>query len=467
MSSKSGRRNFLKKSVLAGASIAVPYFIPANVLARPGIRAGANDKVILGGIGVGNRFGGASPGAGSLAGSFASLTGVEFGAMADADLNRAKAKAAQAGSKVDAYQDYRKILERSDIDAVIVASPDHWHAQHSIEAAMAGKDIYCEKALTLTVEEGRAMVNAVRKHKRILQTGSQQRSWPGNPARGGKKNDFPFYRGMMLIRNGYLGKINKVVGVNFAGAWENALPAQPVPAGVDWDKWMGPVEPHPFNANIKESRSKPGWLSIKDFCGGEICGWGAHDLDQVQWALGMDESGPEEVWVEGTPYKPWIAKSDSSVGRFFGAKETIMHYTYPGGIHLELSENADPNGGALFIGDKGRIKFDRNGIIEISDESWLDIPFEKMKVQVPKITNHSQNFIDCIKSREKPIADVEIGHRSATVGHLGNIARWVSERTQEVGVKMKWDSKAEKFTNSEWGNHYLSRPRRAGYSLKS
>ena len=466
MTNNSSRRKFLKNSILAGAATVVaPTIIPSNVLAKPGKRIGANDKVILGAIGTGNRFGGTSPGAGSLGASFASLEGVEFAAMADADLNRAKAKAAQAGSNVDAYQDYRRILDRSDIDAVIVASPDHWHAKHSIDAAMAGKDIYCEKALTLTVEEGRAMVNATRKYNRILQCGSQQRSWPGNPQRGGKRNDYPFYRGVMLIRNGYLGKINKVIGVNYAGPWENALPGQPVPEGVDWDMWMGPVQPHPYNEQLKISRGNPGWLSIRDFCGGEICGWGAHGLDQIQWALGMDESGPEEVWVEGAPYKPWVAKSDSPTGRFFGAKETIMHFTYPGDIHVELSEDANPNGGALFIGDKGRIKFDRAGITEISDESWLDIPFEDMKIQIPKISNHSQNFIDCIKSREKPIADVEIGHRSATVGHLGNIARWVSEKTQEVGVKMKWDSQAERFTNNEWGNHFLSRPSRKGYEL--
>ncbi len=460
MKNKPNRRNFLKKSIAAGAlSMSLPYYIPSKVLASPGRRVGANDKVILGGIGTGSRF------RGGLARSFTNLDGVEFAAVADVDLKRAQdGQQLAGGPNIDAYQDYRYILDRQDIDAVVIASPDHWHAQHSIEAAMAGKDIYCEKALTLTVEEGRAMVDATRRFRRVLQTGSQQRSWPGRPNEG-PANDFPFYRAVMLIRNGYLGKINRVVGVNYAGAWENALPGQPVPEGVDWDMWLGPVQPHPYNENLKPGRANPGWLSIKDFCGGEICGWGAHGLDQIQWALDADESGPEEVWVEGIPYKPWVANSESGYGRFFGAKETIIHYTYPGNIHVELSEDANPNGGALFIGEKGKIKFDRAGITEISDPSWLEIPLEEMKIQIPKITNHSQDFIDSIKDRSKPIADVEIGHRSATVGHLGNIARWVSERTQEVGVKMKWDPKTEKFTNSQWGNFYLSRPRRKGYEL--
>lgn len=449
MNNQSNRRTFIKKGIAAGAAAMIaPLIIPSKVLASPGKRVGANDKVVLAAIGTGSRF------RGGLAKSFTDLTNVSFAAVADVDKKMIEAGIKLAGGDgVDGYQDYRYILDRPDIDGIVIASPDHWHAHHSIQAAMAGMDIYCEKALTLTVEEGRAMVNATRKYRRVLQCGSQQRSWDS------------FYRACMLIRNGYFGKITKVVGINYAGPWENGLAAQAVPADVDWDMWMGPVQAHPYNKNLHVSRSNPGWLSVRDFCGGEICGWGAHGLDQIQWALGMDESGPTEVWVEGSPYKPWIANSKSGYGRFAGAKETIIHFTYPGGTHVELSDNANPNGGALFIGEKGRIKFDRDGITEISDKSLLDIPLDTLNVQLIKSTNHAQNFIDAIKDRNKPIADVEIGHRSATIGHLGNIARWVSEKTQEVGVKMNWDTKTEKFTNNDWGNHFLSRPRRAGFEL--
>jgi predicted dehydrogenase len=344
------------------------------------------------------------------------------------------------------------MLERKDIDAVIVASPDHWHALHSMDAALAGKDVYVEKAMTLTVAEGRAMVNAIRKCERVLQVGSQQRSQAS------------FYRACMLIRNGYIGKVTKVIGVNYPGAWECNLPGQPVPETLDWDKWMGQVEPKPYNKNIQISRSNPGWLSIKDFCGGEICGWGAHGLDQVQWALGMDESGPTEVWVEGEPYKPWIADENSSYGRFFGAKETIIHMRYPGGIHLELSEDRNPNGGALFIGEKGQIRIDR-GNFQVSNPEWKTIPLDDLPVQLYKSADHYGNFVDCIKSREKCICDVEIGHRSATVCHLGNIARWVSQATQEVGEKLAWDPVEECFKNNDLANSMLTRPRRKGYEL--
>ena len=306
--------------------------------------------------------------------------------------------------------------------------------------------------MTLTVAEGRAMVNAVRRHKRVLQVGSQQRSQGS------------FYRACMLVRNGYIGKVTKVVGVNYPGAWECNLPGQPVPKTLDWEKWMGPVKPKPYNKNIQNSRSNPGWLSIKDFCGGEICGWGSHGLDQVQWALGMDESGPTEVWVEGQPYKPWIADENSPYGRFFGAKETIIHMAYPGDIHLELSEDRNPNGGALFIGEKGQIRIDR-GTFKVSNPEWKSIPLESMPVQLYKSNDHSGNFVDCIKTRKKCICDVEIGHRSATICHLGNIARWVSQETQTVGTRLHWDPVKETFKNSDLASSMLERPRRKGYEL--
>ena len=432
--------------LLAGtgaAGVAGFSIVPSGVL---GGEAAPGNKVIMAAIGTGGR------GPADI-GELVKLADVQFAAVCDVDLVRARQSAKGLGlGEENVYQDYRRVLERKDIDAVVIASPDHWHALHSIDAALAGKDVYVEKAMTLTVVEGRAMVKAIRANHRVLQVGSQQRSQSS------------FHRACTLIRNGYIGKVTKVLGVNYAGAWECQLPAQPVPETLDWDKWMGPVEPKPFNQNIHVSRSRPGWLSLKDFCGGEICGWGSHDLDQVQWALGMDESGPTEVWVEGQPYKPWVADESSKYGRFFGAKETIIHMMYPGGIHLELSENADPNGGALFIGEKGQIRIDR-GRFEVSDPSWKTLPLESMPVQLYTARNHYRNFVDCLKDRKPCVCDVEIGHRSATVCHLGNIARWVSQRTQAVGTKLAWDPVKEEFKNNALANSMLDRPRRKGYGL--
>ncbi len=437
------RRHAIKFLAKTGAAAAGFSIVPRHVL---GGEAAPNNKVIMAAIGTGSR------GPADI-GGLAGFPDVQFAAVCDVDLARARQSAKRLGvDEKSVYQDYRPMLERKDIDAVVIASPDHWHALHSIDAALAGKDVYVEKCMTLTVVEGRAMVKAIRKNNRVLQVGSQQRS------------ESRFHRACMLIRNGYLGKVTKVIGVDFAGAWECKLPAQPVPDSLNWNEWMGQVEPKPFNENIRISRSKPGWLSIKDFCGGEICGWGAHDLDQVQWALGMDESGPTEVWVEGQPYKPWVAVDDSRAGRFFGAKETIIHMLYPGGIHVELSEDANPNGGALFIGEKGQIRVDR-GRFEVSEPEWKTIPLESMPVQLYTARNHYRNFVDCIKERKKCVCDVEIGHRSATVCHLGNIARWVSQQTQTVGTKLIWDSVKEEFKNSALANSMLDRPRRKGYEL--
>lgn len=453
MSNKTSRRNFLKTGVTAGvASMVAPYIIPSHVLGKPGQQAGANDTIVLGAIGTGSRFGGTSPGVGGVGGGFARMDGVVFAAVADVQMSRANQAASNLGDNIEAFQDYRYVLDRQDIDAVIICSPDHWHAQHSIHAALAGKDVYCEKALTLTIEEGRAMVNAIRQQRRVLQTGSQQRSQDS------------FYRAIMLIRNGYIGDLQRVVGVNYAGPWENALPGQPVPDGIDWDSWMGPVHPHPYNQNIITSRSNPGWLSIRDFCGGEICGWGAHGLDQIQWGIGADDTGPTEVWVEGSPYEPWVADANSSYGRFFGAKDPVIHYRYANGVEVELSMDSDPNGGARFIGTDGEIFVDR-GNLDVPDPEMLEIPYEDMEVQLQRSTSHNQDFLNSIRNRTNPICDVEIGHRSATMCHLGNIARWVSQKTQSTDFVLNWDPVTERFTNNEWANYYISRPRRKGYEL--
>lgn len=438
------RRDFIKTGVSAGiAGIMFPAVLPSGIVAKKG-RTAPGDRIVIGAIGVGSR------GLSMLESQFSQYEDVRIAAVADADMNRCRQVANQFGA--EAYQDYRHLLDREDIDGVVIASTDHWHALHSIHAAQAGKDIYCEKSLSLTVREGRLMVEAARKYDRVFQTGSQQRS------------EAKFHRACMLIRNGYIGNIRKVVGVNFNGPWENALPGQKVPEGLDWDMWCGPVPVHPYHPELKNNRGFPGWLSIVDFCGGEITGWGTHDIDQIQWALGMDESGPVEIWTEGKPYRPWIAVRPDRTGRFFGATDPVIHMKYPGDIHVAFSEHTRPRGGALFIGDKGRIRVDRE-TLELSNEGWRDLPLEDMEVQLHTSKDHYRNWLDCMRDRSRPVADVEIGHRSATVCHLGNIARWITQRTQQTGEKLLWDAEQERFTNNDWGNFYLDRPRRKPYTL--
>lgn len=438
------RRNFIKTGVSATiAGIMSPMLLPSGTIAKKG-RTAPSDRVVLGAIGVGSR------GNSLLENQFSGFEDVRIAAVADADMNRCREIGSRFGAQP--YQDYRRLLEREDIDGVVIASTDHWHALHSIHAAQAGKDIYCEKSLSLTVREGRLMAQAARKYGRVFQTGSQQRSYPD------------FYRACMLIRNGYIGKVEKVIGVNYNGPWENALPGQRVPEGLDWDMWCGPVPVHPYHPEVKNNRGNPGWLSFVDFCGGEITGWGTHDIDQIQWALGADDGGPVEIWTEGKPYRPWIAIRPDRTGRFFGATDPVIHMKYPGDVHVEFSEYDRPRGGALFIGTEGRIRVHRE-TLELSNEEWRNLPLEGMKVQLHTSNDHYRNWIDCMKNRSRPVADVEIGHRSATVCHLGNIARWISQRTQQTGQRLLWDPKEERFTNNDWGNFYLDRPRREPYTL--
>ena len=432
------RRDFLRRgAVLTAAGVAVPYLIPSGVLAAPG-SPGPNDRIGVAGIGVGRQGSGVFGGA-------ARSKSARAVAVADANIKRAQTIAASFKDlNVEPYQDYRKLLERKDVDAIVTATPDHWRALVCIHACQAGKDVYAEKPMSLTIVEGRRMVQAVRKYKRVFQTGSQQRSQAANRL------------GCELIRNGRIGKITRVIAHNYPSPWECALPAQPVPEGLDWDMWCGPTEVVPYNLDLCTPRAKPGWISFRLYSGGEMTGWGAHGLDQVQWALGMDDSGPIEVWTEGGKFRPPTFTAPESQGR--GNKicgVPTIFFRYPGDIVMELTTG--PAGGAIFIGEKGKLTIDRGKCVSDPPEIAKE-PIKDSEIHLVKSDNHAQNWLDCIKSRQMPVAEVEIGHRSATVCHLGNIARW-------TGRRLQWDPAKERFVNDEEATSHLDRKRRKPYEL--
>ncbi len=430
---KTTRRHFLRQGVAAGtAMVAAPYFIPRHVLAAPD-RPGANDRIGLGGIGIGRQGSGVIRNAGGQG---------RVVAIADVHLPRAH-KTADA-FKAEAYQDYRKLLERKDVDAIVTATPDHWRALVCIHACQAEKDIYAEKPMTLTIREGRLMVQAVRRYKRVFQTGSQQRSQA--------QNRF----GCELVRNGRIGKIHTVIGHNYPSPWECALPAQPVPDGLDWDMWCGPAELVPYHVDLYTPRANPGWISFRPYSGGEMTGWGAHGLDQIQWALGMDESGPVEVWTEGPKFDPpTYAEPESRDRGNKTCSAPMVYYRYANGVTLKL-DNGNAGGG-IFIGEGGKIEIFR-GRVTSNPAEIVKEPIRDDEIHLYKSDNHVRNWLDCIRSREKPVADVEIGHRSTTVCHLGNIARW-------VGRKLRWDPEKEVFPGDDEANTCLDRPRRKPYQL--
>jgi len=410
---------------MAGA--ALPHIIPSGVLAAPG-QPGANGRIGIGFIGMGRQ-------SKALLQNLLTLSEARFVAVADVNLTRAR----EAATKHDAvaFQDYRRLLERKDVDAIITATPEHWRLLICVGACQAGKDVYAEKPLSLTIREGRLIVQAARKYKRVFQVGTQQRSMWQN------------YAGCKLIRSGSLGKVSKVIAHNYPSPWEGRLPAQPIPDGMDWDMWCGPAQPVPYNKDLYLPRANPGWLSFRPYSGGEMTGWGAHGFDQIQWALGTDETGPVEVWTEGPKFSPPTYEKPEGKARGDQlCSETRVFFRYANGVVIEPK---DANmGGAIFIGEKGRVTINR-GIFESDPE---ELAIEALRHRPADFNdNHLKNWLNCIKSRAKPVADVEVGHRSATICHLGNIARW-------TGRKLRWDVDQEHFVDDKDANQYLDRERR-------
>ena len=428
------RRELLRKGATAAAgAIAAPLVLSSGILAR-GAEPGPNDRIGVGYIGCGRR-------SANLQGRGLPPDGKTV-AAADCYLPRAEAVVKAHGGK--AYKDYRALLDSKEVEAVIIASPDHWHALHTIHACQAGKHVYVEKPISLTILEGRRMVQAARKHGSIVQCGSQQRSMAANR------------RGCEIVRSGLLGKVHTVISFNYPSPWEVKFPGQPVPQGLDWDMWCGPTEPVPFHEEIFKPRSNPGWISFRPWSGGEMTGWGAHGLDQVQWALGADEGGPVEVWVEGPKFEaPTYTKPESRErGEAICSKPKVL-YRYADGTVLKL-ENG-PHGGAVFVGDRGSLSIDR-GVYRSTPESLAkDAPAE-LPVRLYRSDDHMRNWFECMRSKKLPAADIEIAHRSTTVCHLGNIARW-------VGRKLAWDPVKETFPGDAEACRYIDRPRRKPWEL--
>lgn len=341
-------------------------------------------------------------------------------------------KNTQSGSysEIPVYNDFRELLALKNIDAVVIATPDHWHAAMAVRAAEAGKDIFCEKPLSLTVREGRAMVNATRKYNRVFQTGSMQRSWK------------EFRQAVELIRNGYIGEIKSVkVNVGPPPIAYN-LPAETIPEGLDWTKWLGPNASAPFNAELAPPITKdvfPNWRNYKEFGGGMVTDWGAHMFDIVQWALDMDHTGPIEV----------IAPD--------GKEHPFLTYRYANGI-IMTHEKWEWNNAIHFFGTEGEIKVAR-GKLETTPALLKDKVIGETEKHVYKSENHYKDFLSAMRNRNKPVCDVEIGHRTASVCNIGNIA-------YQLKRPLKWDPKKEHFKKDKEANALLGRPMLNEWGIK-
>ena len=337
------------------------------------------------------------------------------------------------------YKDFRELVARRDIDAVLIATPDHWHALPAIAAAKAGKDVFLQKPLTLTIKEGRVLSNTVRRYGRVFQVGSQQRS------------DSRFRQACELVRNGRIGKLHTVKVGFGTDPGTGPQPPMPIPENLDYEMWLGPAPWAAYTekrVHPQSSYGRPGWLRIADYGAGMITGWGAHHNDIAQWGMGTEYTGPVEIEGQGEYPK-------DGLWDVHGAFR--IEYTYASGVKVICADTRKNKQGILFEGTQGWV-YVKRGQIDAEPKSLLTSTIGTNETHLYKSNNHKGNFLECIKSRAETAALVEVGHRSCTVCLLGEIA-------MRLGRKLKWDPEREQFTNDAEANQMVSRPMRSPWHV--
>ena len=412
------RRDFLRAA--SAAAVWAPYFVPSDVLGRPG-QPGANDRVVVGFIGSGVRTW-------SLVGFMQAMPEQpRIATISDVYIRRTAETLRHFQADWNTYQDYRRMLDKEKLDGVFICVPEHWHVLASVHSLQAGMDVYNEKPFSLTIAEGRYLVDAVKRYRGVLQTGTQARSFPINQF------------ACKLVRDGAFGKIASVLSKACNGPRPMGnLPEQPIPVGFDWDIWSGQAPLHPFHHNLCQDPEtwQSRWIGWRDYAGGGATNMASHAVDLIVMGLGLDLTGPTEIWPT----------SDQ------GHESTVrMRYATGTEVRFE-SRDSGPAWGGVFVGDRGKIEINRNKVVT----NPLDLIKEKLPPS-GQVADHIRNWFDCIKSRELPRAHAEIGHRVCSTCHLSNIAR-------QLGRKVRWDPEREIFPDDE-ANALLSRPRRKGYEL--
>ena len=422
------RRSLLKRGLAGILAYAIaPSFVPSSVFGRNA----PSNRITLGLIGNGLMCTGHAGGLSQR---------LDCQILALCDVNKSKSATLKATIEkeyasrteggftgIDCYQYSEELLARKDIDAVWVCTPDHWHAPISIAAMKAGKDVYCEKPLTLTQREGRVLVDTARRYNRVLQTGSQQRS---NRA---------FRKAAEMVRNGWIGEITNARARLGEFALPEPLPEEPIPAGFDYDRWLGSTPWRPYNAKRVLGDYDGGWRKYLEYGARKNGDWGAHHFDIIQWALGMDDSGPVEFipqgW-QGTPYQTHIYASGVKVERVDEGLKAMIE----------------------FGGTKGKIWVGRNDVLFTDPEPLAARPLRAEEIHLYASDNHHADFLNAVRHRQRTICDVETGHRSATVCHLNGIAATLKR-------PVRWDPVREEIVGDPLASRLLDRPRRAPYDL--
>lgn len=424
------RRSFFQKSAAGGLFMGITAkSYRATFAAVP-----PSERVRVGMIGVGNQ-GGPRNNMKYFLNHIDALCDLDQNYLAEADAFLRK----EANRSAMMTDDYRRLLDSKEIDAVVITVPDQWHALMTIDACKAGKDVYCEKPLSLVISEGRLMIDAARQEGRVVQTGTMQRS--------GKE----FQLATKLVQDGLLGKVSEVnvtlPGPNWIDRAGKPVPDSRPPSGFDFDRWLGPAPLRPYNKNRVHYLFRFFW----DYSGGQQTNFGAHHLDIAQWGLGMDDSGP--VNVKGSAvYNPdgWYETPDS----------TDIKYTYANGVVMNCRQapgTKSSEQGTEFVGEKGSLFVYRGGVVANPPELLKDVDVPPI-VKSEANTAHVNDFLDCVKTRETPVADISIGHRSATVCHLGNIA-------VRSGKELRWDPKSETIVGDAEASSWLTKEYRKPYRL--
>lgn len=451
MAPKRTRRAFLKSTAgAAAAAVVTPYFFTAaKGIADDAKAKESNDRPLIGCIGTGDRWRAVGPAA------------MQFGdVVAVCDVDRQHAEEAQRivkekqGRDVEAFEDYRKVLDRKDIDVVTIVTPDHWHTKIAIEALQSGKDVYCEKPLTLTIDEGKQIVKVMKQTGRVFQVGTQQRS----------EMELRFLKALALVKEGRLGTIQKVQCAIGPAPASGPIPTAAVPSHLNWDMWLGqapyaeyrfkPADPRPHTRCHYEFR----WWY--EYSGGKMTDWGAHHVDIAQWAIGMDESGP--ISVEGTAKHPVEFKNGHPTddSQYNTATEFLVTCRFPNGVEMIIRHDTD--NGILIEGDRGRIFVSRGALngkpVEELAQNPLPEDAIKKLYKGKEPGNHMRNFFECIKTREQPISDVYTHHRAMTTCHLANIAI-------RLGRPIKWNPETEQIVGDEEANAWQKREQRKGYEI--
>jgi predicted dehydrogenase len=461
MTQHQSRRRFLHTASLASlAATSSPYWFAPSSLAAP-FRS-ANDRPVLGCIGTGDRWNGVGPNAMAFS---------DCAAVCDVDkkhVETGRAKALEMNGKkgtnreVDMYEDYRKLLDRKDIEVVTIVTPDHWHSKIAIEAMKAGKDVYCEKPLTLTIDEGKQIRKVLEETGRVFQVGTQQRSEMG----------LRFLHAVALVREGRIGEL-KTVTVAIGGAPSSpSLPVVDVPAGLNWDMWLGqaPVTEYRFKATdgkYGNSRCHYEFRWWYEYSGGKMTDWGAHHVDVAAWAFGLENTGP--VKVEPVMAKhpvPMVKGVPQDATQYNVATEFHVTATFKNGAVLHIRDNAPDLGfdnGLMLEGTEGRIFVNRGKLTGAAVDSLKEKPFREDTLKAlykgKEPGNHMKNFFECMVDRTQPISDVHSHHRAMTVCHLANISI-------RLNRTLNWNPETEQIEGDPEAAFWQAREQRKGYEIQ-